>query len=322
MSQLIYRKQDRATYERELREMIYGHEDGVGYVYLDNNGVPTIGVGRALVVLGRGRVWVPDPQAIRDLSSTADIHLNPSQLAILDKAASGLNANGIGPTTLKQNTPLFYTPETPNDSSEKSRQVRTRDATRSIFGVSLHADDIRRLADITISRAESGLNKKMKDTGVKIPPFSKERQVLVSIQINKPSLFNDMDLAEALTKGDRAAIIRAMEALAKKEGLKGVRVRRESEIKAFGRPGDPEVLRNDQDSQRELEAVFKGRAGAGTHPRTGFYIWRTQRDDVVRSEHAVREGQVFSWENPPPGGHPGEAYGCRCRAEPLKGPGY
>jgi hypothetical protein len=26
---------------------------------------------------------------------------------------------------------------------------------------------------------------------------------------------------------------------------------------------------------------------------------------------------VFDWEDPPQGGHPGEAWGCRCHAEPL-----
>ena len=28
--------------------------------------------------------------------------------------------------------------------------------------------------------------------------------------------------------------------------------------------------------------------------------------------------KVFAWDNPPPTGHPGEDYGCRCRAEPTQ----
>jgi len=48
-----------------------------------------------------------------------------------------------------------------------------------------------------------------------------------------------------------------------------------------------------------------------------FYVWRTQEDDDVRWEHVVRNGQVFSWTQPPAGGHPGADYGCRCWAEPL-----
>lgn len=48
-----------------------------------------------------------------------------------------------------------------------------------------------------------------------------------------------------------------------------------------------------------------------------FYIWRTVRDDHVRSQHAAREGKVFSWNKAPEGGHPGEDYNCRCWAEPA-----
>ena len=53
-----------------------------------------------------------------------------------------------------------------------------------------------------------------------------------------------------------------------------------------------------------------------TKPAT-HYIWRTRRDGKVRSSHAEREGQIFSWDNPPEGGHPGEDFGCRCTAEPY-----
>lgn len=57
------------------------------------------------------------------------------------------------------------------------------------------------------------------------------------------------------------------------------------------------------------------RAQSGTH-----YIWRTRNDRKVRSTHADREGQIFAWANPPQGGHPGEDYNCRCRAEPVTHP--
>lgn len=40
------------------------------------------------------------------------------------------------------------------------------------------------------------------------------------------------------------------------------------------------------------------------------YIWRTARDDRVRERHADREGETFSWDSPPDGGHPGEDYQC------------
>lgn len=47
------------------------------------------------------------------------------------------------------------------------------------------------------------------------------------------------------------------------------------------------------------------------------YIWRTSRDERVREKHLQREGQIFSWNEPPDGGHPGQEVNCRCTAEPF-----
>ena len=48
------------------------------------------------------------------------------------------------------------------------------------------------------------------------------------------------------------------------------------------------------------------------------YIWRTSLDERVRDTHAAKEGQTFSWNDPPSDtGHPGEDYQCRCVAEPV-----
>ncbi|CCQ74449.1 phage head morphogenesis protein [Magnetospira sp. QH-2] len=52
--------------------------------------------------------------------------------------------------------------------------------------------------------------------------------------------------------------------------------------------------------------------------KEGTYIWRTVGDNKVRSSHADREGQTFSWDDPPEGGHPGEAPNCRCWAEEVE----
>jgi SPP1 gp7 family putative phage head morphogenesis protein len=46
-----------------------------------------------------------------------------------------------------------------------------------------------------------------------------------------------------------------------------------------------------------------------------YYVWRAVGDGKTRSSHADREGEVFCWDNPPEGGHPGEDYNCRCKAE-------
>ena len=47
------------------------------------------------------------------------------------------------------------------------------------------------------------------------------------------------------------------------------------------------------------------------------YIWHTQADELVRNSHAPNHGQVFAWDNPPPTGHPGEDYNCRCTPIPF-----
>lgn len=50
---------------------------------------------------------------------------------------------------------------------------------------------------------------------------------------------------------------------------------------------------------------------------TGQYVWRTQHDERVRTSHRVNDGRIFSWSDPPPSGHPGEDYNCRCEAVPY-----
>ena len=47
------------------------------------------------------------------------------------------------------------------------------------------------------------------------------------------------------------------------------------------------------------------------------YIWRSQDDAKVRDSHAEYDDRVFRWDEPPAGGHPGQAHNCRCYAEPV-----
>ncbi len=47
------------------------------------------------------------------------------------------------------------------------------------------------------------------------------------------------------------------------------------------------------------------------------YIWRSQDDARVRASHAEYDDHVFRWDEPPEGGHPGQAHNCRCYAEPV-----
>lgn len=61
------------------------------------------------------------------------------------------------------------------------------------------------------------------------------------------------------------------------------------------------------------------------------YRWRNSQDERVvgnpsglypegndkHGDHWEREGQIFSWADPPHDGHPGEPIQCRCHAEPV-----
>ncbi|MCK4521411.1 MAG: minor capsid protein [Nanoarchaeota archaeon] len=48
------------------------------------------------------------------------------------------------------------------------------------------------------------------------------------------------------------------------------------------------------------------------------YRWRTSRDERVRENHVVKEGNIYSWDKPPPDtGHPSEDPQCRCYAEAV-----
>ena len=69
-----------------------------------------------------------------------------------------------------------------------------------------------------------------------------------------------------------------------------------------------------------IERQLKAHAEAypATHA-TSHYIWVTSGDSRVRESHVANEGQVFAWSNPPPTGHPGDDYGCRCKAVPYHG---
>jgi Phage Mu protein F like protein len=68
----------------------------------------------------------------------------------------------------------------------------------------------------------------------------------------------------------------------------------------------------------KLEMAFDRAVKAETHtPPTTHYVWRTRGDGKVRASHAANNGRIFAWDNPPPVGHPGEDFNCRCTAEPY-----
>ncbi len=69
----------------------------------------------------------------------------------------------------------------------------------------------------------------------------------------------------------------------------------------------------------KLELAYDRAVKAEAQKRTTtHYIWRTRGDNKVRASHAANNGKIFAWDSPPPTGHPGEDYGCRCWAQPYQ----
>lgn len=70
---------------------------------------------------------------------------------------------------------------------------------------------------------------------------------------------------------------------------------------------------------RDQVGKFYGQLNSSRQRSMGLtrFIWRTVGDDRVREEHAEREGEVYSYDDPPDGELPGEPINCRCYPEPY-----
>jgi SPP1 gp7 family putative phage head morphogenesis protein len=70
---------------------------------------------------------------------------------------------------------------------------------------------------------------------------------------------------------------------------------------------------------RDQIGKFHGQLNATRQKEIGVsrFIWRTVGDERVRDSHEEREGQTYSYDDPPDGELPGEPINCRCFAEPV-----
>lgn len=70
---------------------------------------------------------------------------------------------------------------------------------------------------------------------------------------------------------------------------------------------------------RDQVGKFHGQLNRARMTKLGItrYVWRTVKDNRVRSEHDERDGKIFSWDDPPEDGHPGIPIQCRCYPEPV-----
>ena len=74
-----------------------------------------------------------------------------------------------------------------------------------------------------------------------------------------------------------------------------------------------ELIARDQVGRLNGQLTEERQTGIGVKS----YNWRGSLDERERDEHVQREGKTFSWDEPPPDGHPGEPIQCRCWAEPV-----
>lgn len=88
-----------------------------------------------------------------------------------------------------------------------------------------------------------------------------------------------------------------------------------SEIMEVGKVSESRARLIARDQTNKLNgALTKARQTSLGIPK---YVWSTSGDERVRPEHQALDGKVFSWDAPPPEGHPGQAIQCRCQAIPL-----
>jgi len=70
---------------------------------------------------------------------------------------------------------------------------------------------------------------------------------------------------------------------------------------------------------RDQTAKFNSSLDQAQYENLGIthYRWSTSGDERVRESHAENDGKVFALDNPPPTGHCGEDFNCRCVMLPL-----
>lgn len=83
--------------------------------------------------------------------------------------------------------------------------------------------------------------------------------------------------------------------------------------------------KKNEEMAREAVTQTRAKVTKDLQEITGIrkYEWVSKGDSRVRPLHRRLNGKVFDWSDPPPDpeGYPGEPYGCRCVARPVKVPG-
>ncbi|MDP3960110.1 MAG: phage minor head protein [Pseudorhodobacter sp.] len=128
----------------------------------------------------------------------------------------------------------------------------------------------------------------------------------------------DDALAEAVGRlnqylqGNVSIDINAVDLTSIRDQLRSEVADRLTEIGVAVNPNDPVVTSIIARYAEVLNGFFQTEA-----LHVDRYIWRSRDDSRVRSAHAEYDDHIFSWSDPPEGGHPGQGWNCRCTAEPI-----
>lgn len=203
------------------------------------------------------------------------------------------------------------------DASPSGRAVnvinRMRKAVDSKFTAARLADTVRKIADQTQAHQRRQLERQAAAMGV---PLGKLGRVAAR---SAQFVAEGVSLIQSIPRNYFDQV--------EKTVLKGIRDgERHTTVAA-----DIEERFNVSESRARLIArdqvsKFNGEVNQVRQEAMGVerYVWRTVQDNRVRQDHADREGQIYSWDDPPgdpddpgTGGHPGQAIQCRCWSEPI-----
>ena len=260
MAKMIYRVKKSEDYKKGAKERIEKAEDNLAHVYVDVGGVPTVGNGKALVVFGHGNKWRIDPEGEAIVRKATGQGFTPEQEATLQRAADNLNqtrphARGDKESMTKAreaNVPMFYTSDVSTSPGRQGYRERTYQPEKSTFGIRLNEEEIEVFAEEAYQKTEAQFDRTMQRHGIEVPP-SQEREALISIYHQNPSVLSNKGVVEAIKSKDREKLIQALEDPDLLPKNPAAKERRMDDINAIGRPTDPAIIRYDNNPQAELE---------------------------------------------------------------------
>jgi hypothetical protein len=197
-------------YKRELLKLIRGGEGFNSRIYPDRGGVPTIGYGYALLIKRGGefqirRGWIED-------FKKAGINLNQWEQERLEEVLNWILEEGVSYSTTKRLLEEYY-------SSGGGLEITEEQAVNLFF--------------VSVEWYQQFVARKLGEA-YQYYRQSKEFIPLVSMAYNRPALFNNSRLVEALTGFDRVKSYLEIVYDSNPDQLLGIAARRKREGDYFG----------------------------------------------------------------------------------------